>query len=82
MKEENLSKINADTLNWQFDNENDNICILRYIVNNTLLSSTSVIKQLYNFIMRMIYIRGVITAFLCPKLTDIFCPQITGIAAG
>ena len=25
---------------------------------------------------------GVITAFLCPKSTDIFCPQITGIAAG
>jgi len=25
---------------------------------------------------------SVITAFLCPKSTDIFCPQITGIAAG
>ncbi len=25
---------------------------------------------------------AVITAFLCPKSTDIFCPQITGIAAG
>ena len=29
-----------------------------------------------------LYIYSVITAFLCPKSTDIFCPQITGIAAG
>jgi len=27
-------------------------------------------------------VTNVITAFLCPKSTDIFCPQITGIAAG
>lgn len=54
--EDNLSEINADTLNWEFKDEN--ICILRYIVNNTLQPNTSVIRSLYSFIAGMRFIRG------------------------
>jgi len=53
---DNLGKINAETLNWEFvDNE---ISVISYIVNNTQLSSFEILGKLYRFIKGMQLIRG------------------------
>lgn len=56
MIEDDLKKINADTLNWEFA---DNFpSIFAYIANNTSLQNDSPIRQLFNFIKGMGIIRG------------------------
>lgn len=56
-------------------------------VTKPLKERSSKINNMFNAVARLGKILEsdyytVITAFLCPKSTDIFCPQITGIAAG
>lgn len=56
MIDENLKKIKADTLNWEFVDEVPSI--FSYIANNISLQSNSPIRQLFNFIRGMRIIRG------------------------
>ena len=49
-----LSKINADTLNWDFI---DNMCALKYIINNTPLTDDSILKKLMMFVKGMSLVR-------------------------
>lgn len=56
MIKDNLKKIKADTLNWEFIEEVPSI--FSYIANNVSLQNDSPIRQLFNFIRGMKIIRG------------------------
>lgn len=56
MIKDELKKINADTLNWEFVEQVPSI--FSYIANNVSLPSNSPIKQLFHFIRGMRLIRG------------------------
>lgn len=56
MLEENISLINANTLNWEF--VEDSKSILSYIINNTTLENTHVLWKLYEYVKGMTMIQG------------------------
>jgi AAA15 family ATPase/GTPase len=66
---DNMDIINADTLNWEFvDNE---ISIISYVINNIPLNYNEVMSKFYRFIKGMQFIRGNnsrFQSFMCRKL--------------
>lgn len=52
----NLDKINADTLNFEY--YENNLPILRYIANNTNQSEDSVVRFIMNFVSHMLWFRS------------------------
>lgn len=52
----NLKLIEADTLNFEFDDPN--MAILKYIANNTIQSKDSIIKELMQFVRNMLWFRS------------------------
>ena len=52
----NLNKIEANTLNFEY--YESNMAVLRYIANNTLQSENSIVKQLMQFVTKMLWFRS------------------------